>query len=249
MALEVGTVYTVQGNNTIYPPQGSIYCQLGAGYVGFNSSNTWPGCPGPGWFFYNGLLDDARLYYTALAAQQVATLAAGAATPALTATPTCTPVAGVYSTAQTVTLGCATSGATIRYTTDGSTPSESAGTVYSSALNITATTHLQAIAYLSGMFDSPIANGVYTIGSTSSTRGTIEWTNNGVWAAPTTQPATLGVSNLLLNGAAITSFDSEGDTESMGWYFGNIFSFILTVPGGQSVVLDNWSLTDWNGEG
>ena len=121
----------------------------------------------------------------------MATLAAGAATPTLTATPTCRPVAGVYSAAQSVTLSCATSGATIRYTTDGSTPSETAGTVYSSAVSITSTTHLQAIAYLSGMYDSPIANGVYTIGTTSSTPGTIQWTNNGVWAAPTSKPATL----------------------------------------------------------
>ena len=81
------------------------------------------------------------------------------------------PVAGVYSAAQSVTLSCATSGATIRYTTDGSTPSETAGTVYSSAVSITSTTHLKAIAYLSGMYDSPIANGLYTIGTTSSTPG------------------------------------------------------------------------------
>ena len=241
-----GTAYTLQNFNTICPPEGGIYSQLGVGYVGYNATNTWPGCPGPGWFFYNGLLDDARLYYTALSAQQVATLAAGAATPTLTATPTCTPVAGVYSTSQTVTLSCATSGAAIRYTTDGSTPSETAGTVYSTALSITSTTHLKAIAYLSGMFDSPMANGLYTIGTTSSTPGTIQWTNNGVWTAPTTKPATLDVSNLLCNGSPIyPNVDSEGDTSEMV-YWGDTYSFTLTVPSGESVVLDNWSVTDWN---
>ena len=57
----------------------------------------------------------------------------------------------------------ATGGATIRYTTDGSTPSATAGTVYSSAVSITATTTLQAIAYETGYADSAVASGVYTI--------------------------------------------------------------------------------------
>ena len=120
-----------------------------------------------------------------------------------------------------MTLSCATSGATIRYTTDGSMPSESAGTVYSSAVNITSTTHLQAIAYVNGMYDSTIANGLYTIGTVSSTPGTIQWTNNGVWGAPTSKPASLQVSNLLLDGNPITSFDSYGDQSSGGWQLGH----------------------------
>ena len=42
------------------------------------------------------------------------------------AAPTFSPAAGTYSSAQTVTISTTTSGATIRYTTDGSTPSETA---------------------------------------------------------------------------------------------------------------------------
>ena len=38
------------------------------------------------------------------------------------ATPTFTPAAGTYSSAQSVTISTTTGGATIRYTTDGSTP-------------------------------------------------------------------------------------------------------------------------------
>ena len=63
------------------------------------------------------------------------------------AVPIFTPVAGIYSSTQSVTISSSTNGATIRYTTDGSTPSETAGTVYSSAVNISANTTLEAIAY------------------------------------------------------------------------------------------------------
>ena len=79
------------------------------------------------------------------------------------AAPAFTPGAGSYGAAQMVTISTTTGGATIRYTTDGSTPSETAGTVYNSAVNITANTTLQAIAYLTGMADSPVAAGIYTI--------------------------------------------------------------------------------------
>ena len=47
------------------------------------------------------------------------------------AAPTFSPAAGTYTSAQTVTISTTTSGASIRYTTDGSTPSETAGTLYS----------------------------------------------------------------------------------------------------------------------
>ena len=79
------------------------------------------------------------------------------------AAPTFTPAAGTYTSSTAVTISTTTSGATIRYTTDGSTPSETAGTVYSSAVNITVNSTLKAIAYKTGMADSPITSGVYTI--------------------------------------------------------------------------------------
>ena len=61
---------------------------------------------------------------------------------------------------QWVTISTTTSGATIRYTTDGTTPTETVGTVYSSPVSISAATAtLQAIAYASGMSDSAVASG------------------------------------------------------------------------------------------
>ena len=81
------------------------------------------------------------------------------------ATPSFSPAAGTYSSAQNVTISTTTSGATIRYTTDGSTPSETAGTIYSGPVNISATTTLKAIAYESGFTDSAVTSATYTIGS------------------------------------------------------------------------------------
>ena len=81
------------------------------------------------------------------------------------AAPAFNPAPGLYNTAQSVTITTTTGGATIRYTTDGSTPSESAGTVYSSAVNISANTTLKAITYNTGMVDSGVTSGFYTITS------------------------------------------------------------------------------------
>ncbi|HTB81725.1 MAG TPA: chitobiase/beta-hexosaminidase C-terminal domain-containing protein [Opitutaceae bacterium] len=79
------------------------------------------------------------------------------------AAPSFSPAAGTYSTVQNVTITSSTSGATIRYTTDGSTPSETAGTIYSGPVNISSTKTLKAIAYESGFTDSPVTSGTYTI--------------------------------------------------------------------------------------
>jgi hypothetical protein len=80
-----------------------------------------------------------------------------------TAAPSFSPVAGTYTSAQNVTITSATSGATIRFTTDGSTPSTTVGTVYSSPVAIGSTTTLKAIAYKSGNANSTVTTGVYTI--------------------------------------------------------------------------------------
>ncbi|MDY7227107.1 polysaccharide lyase family 7 protein [Hyalangium rubrum] len=83
------------------------------------------------------------------------------------ATPSFSPAAGTYTSAQTVTLGSSTPGASIRYTTDGSTPSASTGTLYSGPVTISATTTLKAIAYQSGLTPSAVRSGTYTITASS----------------------------------------------------------------------------------
>ncbi len=98
------------------------------------------------------------------------------------ATPTFSPAAGTYTEAQNVTINCATSGATIYYTTDGLTPSTSSS-VYSSAIPVSSNTTIKAIAVKEGVssevatasyvFVNPAAKtATYTITTTTSVSAT-----------------------------------------------------------------------------
>jgi len=84
------------------------------------------------------------------------------APPTVVEAPTFTPPAGNYTGTQNVTITSATSGATIYYTTDGSEPDDSS-TEYTTPVTIATTTTLKAIAYKTGMTESDITTGVYTI--------------------------------------------------------------------------------------
>ncbi|MGE3840549.1 MAG: chitobiase/beta-hexosaminidase C-terminal domain-containing protein [Vicinamibacterales bacterium] len=78
-------------------------------------------------------------------------------TPTLTPAPTGTP----FTSAQTVTLATPTSGAEIRYTLDGTTPTANSA-LYSSALTLATGTTVKALAFKSGWSASTEASGVYT---------------------------------------------------------------------------------------
>lgn len=77
--------------------------------------------------------------------------------------PTFSPAAGTYNSNQSVTLSCATSGTTIYYTIDGSTPTTSS-TVYNGAIDLNGegTTTIKAIA-VKDSYSSPVAEATYTI--------------------------------------------------------------------------------------
>jgi hypothetical protein len=72
---------------------------------------------------------------------------------------------GTYATSQSVTISTTTAGATIRYTTDGSTPTASHGTVYSGPFSVSATGALKAIAYKTGLSPSSVAVATYFVGT------------------------------------------------------------------------------------
>ncbi len=103
--------------------------------------------------------------------------------PTHAATPTFSPAAGTYASAQTVTISDITPGAVIYYTTDGTTPT--AGSSYdttdsarpkeysaegsissSTQIQVSANETVQALAVVPGGPDSPVASAVYTIAGT-----------------------------------------------------------------------------------
>ncbi|MFA5868065.1 MAG: chitobiase/beta-hexosaminidase C-terminal domain-containing protein [Actinomycetota bacterium] len=77
--------------------------------------------------------------------------------------PTFTPAPGSYIGAQSIALSTTSSGASIRYTVDGSIPTSSTATLYSAPIPVSSSTTIKAIAYKTGWIDSPIATGTYTI--------------------------------------------------------------------------------------
>ena len=78
-----------------------------------------------------------------------------------TATPSFNPAGGTFTAPVSVTISCATPGATIYYTLDGSTPT-TASTVYTTPITISTTTTVKAMATSTGLGNSFVAAATYT---------------------------------------------------------------------------------------
>lgn len=79
------------------------------------------------------------------------------ALPAVAA-PVITPPSGSYRSPQAVSIACATAGASIRYTLDGTAPSFSRGELFSSSFIVSKTAAVRAIAFKAEMADSDITS-------------------------------------------------------------------------------------------
>jgi sugar lactone lactonase YvrE len=84
------------------------------------------------------------------------------------ATPVFSVAAGAYATPQSVTITDTTAGATIYYTTDGSTPSL-ASTAYTGPISVSSAETISAIAVAANYNDSAVAKAAYVITPTSPT--------------------------------------------------------------------------------
>jgi alpha-tubulin suppressor-like RCC1 family protein len=89
------------------------------------------------------------------------------------ATPTLTPAPGSFAGTVTLTLATTTSGAVIRYTTDGTTPTLSSP-AYASALTLNDTTTIRAVGFKSDHLPSAEATGTYTLTTSAVATPTLQ---------------------------------------------------------------------------
>jgi RHS repeat-associated protein len=153
---------------------------------------------------------NAIAYKTGMGDSTVAT----AAYAITVASPTFTPAAGTYTSIQTVTINSATSGASIRYTTDGSTPTSTTGTVYSAPLTVDSSMTIKAIAYKTGMADSSVASAAYTLNLPPITVS-VDPTSATLYASQT-QQFTATVANTA--NTAVTWSATAGSINASGLY-------------------------------
>ena len=78
------------------------------------------------------------------------------------AMPTFSPAAGTYTSVQSVTISDSTSGATVYYTTDGTTPTTSSAK-YNGAITVSSSETIQAIATATGYSNSAVGSATYAI--------------------------------------------------------------------------------------
>ncbi len=77
--------------------------------------------------------------------------------------PVISPATGNFITKQTVTISSTNENAIIKYTTDGTTPSATNGTIYGGPFDIMATTTVNAVAVKAGVGTSSVASATYTM--------------------------------------------------------------------------------------
>ncbi len=140
-------------------------------------------------------------------------------TPA--ATPTFSPAAGTYTSTQTVTISDSTSGATIYYTTNGTTPTTSS-TVYSAPISVSTTETVEAIATASGYTTSPVGSAAYTITVNSLPSG---WSDSDIGS-----PAIAGSGNY--SGSTYTVKGGGADI----WGTSDQFNYAETAPNGDVTI-------------
>jgi Chitobiase/beta-hexosaminidase C-terminal domain/Family of unknown function (DUF6298)/Putative collagen-binding domain of a collagenase len=103
-------------------------------------------------------------------------LTVNAPTMATVATPTITPNGGSFTGSVSVTIQTATSGASIYYTTNGSTPTQSS-TPYTGAMTLTSSATVKAAAFKSGSNPSAVASASFTVVAPPA-QLTLAWQDN-----------------------------------------------------------------------
>jgi N-acetylneuraminic acid mutarotase len=239
------TITVVVGEFGSQTPTGSVVL-TGGGYTsaaatlssGSAAFNLAPGSLSVGSYTFTASYTPDS---TSSATYNSATGTSSAVTVALpvTATPVFSVPAGSYSSTQTVTISDATAGATIYYTTNGTTPTTSS-TKYTGVITVSSSETLEAIAALSGNTNSAVASAGYLI-SPLAVGGMLDWTwkggsntvnHNGVYGTLGT-PAAGNIPG--------SRYDATSWTDSSGnrWLFGG---YGYGATGNSGYLNDLWEL-------
>jgi hypothetical protein len=182
------------------------------------------------------------------------------------AVPVFSPKAGTYTAAQSVSITDATAGATIHYTTDGTSPTASS-TIYSGPIAISSTTTLKAIAIAPGYSNSTVATALYTIAATApvftpkpgtytsapsvtmtdSTAGaTIYYTTDGTTPTTSSMPysAPITVSTTKTLKAIATAPGYSKSAVTSGAYIIAVPAPVFTPGGGTYTAAQSVTITD-----
>ena len=146
-------------------------------------------------------------------------------------TPFLAPGGGTYGGPQNVVLTTMTPGATILYTTNGNVPQMGTGftKVYSGPISVLDNTTIRAVATKSGIANSPVAVGVYTI------------TNPGIVAVPVISPnggtfnGSVNVTLSTTTSGASVYYTTSGNLPVVGTSFTKLYSAPFTLYGTTTV--------------
>jgi uncharacterized repeat protein (TIGR01451 family) len=201
---------------------------------------------------------------SAIATASYTIQAPAAATPLFSVAP------GSYASAQTVSISDSTPGASIYYTTNGSTPTGSS-TLYTGPIAISASATLQAIAIATNYSNSAVASASYTIngqalspvfsvpaGSYASTQtvsitdatsgASLYYTTNG--ATPTsgstlyTGPITVSLNETLEAIAVATNYSNSAVATATYTINGSTAAPVFSIPSGSYANSQTVSITD-----
>jgi hypothetical protein len=144
-------------------------------------------------------------------------------------TPTFSPIAGTYSSTQTVTIST-TTGSVICYNTTGSpatngTTGCTTGTLYTGTVSVAATETLYAVAGGTGYIDSSVGSASYTISA------------GGCTGLPSYNLQLLGSTPSA--GTISTWADSSGNSDTVTMYGNPVAGTSITPPNGTQTVVFN----------
>jgi hypothetical protein len=139
-------------------------------------------------------------------------------------TPVASPAAGAVTSGTAITLSTTTAGATIHYTTDGSTPT-TANTRYTSPISISTATTIKAIAVKSGMTNSSVLTAAYTI-ATGTAKVIYTWVNENDQIVTTSSSTTLSRG---ANENLTISVTGAGYSDFQWSYNGNVVTGVNTA--------------------